>query len=67
MTVFIRIGPRPRPQSWGHAVIDWPDGTRRKGWLRSDEAMDYTAGAATPVAALGPDIATAAGGIFVIN
>lgn len=35
----------PRPHSWGHAVIDWPDGARREGWLRADDGMDYTADA----------------------
>ena len=35
--------PRPRPHSWGHAVIDWADGARRESWLRADDAMDYTA------------------------
>ena len=35
--------PRPHPYSWGHAVIDWPDGTTREGWLRAEDAMDYTA------------------------
>lgn len=34
--------PRPRPHTWGHAVVDWGDGTRREGWLRADDAMDYT-------------------------
>lgn len=38
-----RRAPRPRPHSWGHAVVDWPDGTRRESWLRADDAMDYTA------------------------
>ena len=38
-----RRAPRPRPHSWGHAVIDWADGTRRESWLRADDAMDYTA------------------------
>jgi short subunit dehydrogenase-like uncharacterized protein len=35
--------PRPRPYSWGHAVIDWSDGATREGWLRAEDAMDYTA------------------------
>lgn len=35
--------PRPRPYSWGHAVIEWSDGTTRESWLRADDAMDYTA------------------------
>ncbi|GAA4677480.1 saccharopine dehydrogenase family protein [Frondihabitans cladoniiphilus] len=35
--------PRPRPFSWGHAVVDWSDGTTREAWLRAEDAMDYTA------------------------
>lgn len=34
--------PAPRPHTWGHAVITWPEGARRQGWLRADDAMDYT-------------------------
>ena len=77
-------GPRPRQHSWGHALISWPDGTEREGWLRADDAMDFTAGVIaetaarlargegmpgsyTPAAAFGPDLATAAGGTFVIG
>ncbi|WPB88315.1 saccharopine dehydrogenase NADP-binding domain-containing protein [Streptomyces malaysiensis] len=76
--------PRPREHSWGHAVVEWADGTRREGWLRAGDGMDYTAdvtaavtelltrgvgipGAWTPAAALGPDLATAAGGTFVLD
>ncbi|MCC9176799.1 hypothetical protein [Arthrobacter sp. zg-Y750] len=44
-----RRAPRPRPHSWGHAVIDWADGTRRESWLRADDAMDYTADVLTAV------------------
>lgn len=70
--------PRPRPHSWGHAVVSWPDGTKQEGWLRADDAMDFTAdvlavvtarlvrleapaGAFTPAAAFGPEIAVEAG------
>ncbi|AOW87426.1 saccharopine dehydrogenase NADP-binding domain-containing protein [Streptomyces olivaceus] len=42
--------PRPRRHSWGHAVVTWPDGTRREGWLRADDGMDYTASVAAAVA-----------------
>ncbi len=80
----LKATPRPRRHSWGHAVVTWPDGTCREGWLRAEDAMDYTAdvaaetaarlargegkpGAHTPAAALGPDLATAAGGTFVID
>ncbi|MFD4787710.1 NAD(P)H-binding protein [Streptomyces sp. NPDC058459] len=82
--VKLKASPRPRRHSWGHAVIIWPDGTRREGWLRADDGMDYTAavatevatrlakgegrpGAFTPAAALGPDIAIAAGGTFLLD
>lgn len=75
--------PRPRAHSWGHAVAQWQDGTRRESWLRAGEdAMDFTAdavtavavglargsahpGAFTPVGALGPEVAVAAGGEFL--
>ncbi|MFF1280126.1 saccharopine dehydrogenase NADP-binding domain-containing protein [Streptomyces sp. NPDC058299] len=80
----LKAAPRPRQHSWGHAAITWPDGTRREGWLRADDGMDYTAavatevviqltkgegkpGAYTPAAALGPDIAIAAGGTFLLD
>ncbi|AGP55636.1 saccharopine dehydrogenase NADP-binding domain-containing protein [Streptomyces rapamycinicus] len=43
--------PRPRQHSWGHAVVTWPDGIRREGWLRADDGMDYTASVAAAVAA----------------
>jgi short subunit dehydrogenase-like uncharacterized protein len=35
--------PRPRPHSWGHAVVEWSDGRSAESWLRADDAMDYTA------------------------
>ncbi|KIZ16384.1 saccharopine dehydrogenase NADP-binding domain-containing protein [Streptomyces natalensis] len=77
-----KAAPRPRPHTWGHAVITWPDGTVREGWLRAGDAMDFTSavaaqtalrlaagkgrpGAHTPAAALGPDLAIAAGADFV--
>ena len=42
--------PRPREHTWGHAVVTWPDGTEREGWLRTGEAMDFTARVAAGVA-----------------
>jgi short subunit dehydrogenase-like uncharacterized protein len=39
----IKAAPRPRRHSWGHAVITWPDGTSREGWLRAGDGMDYSA------------------------
>lgn len=46
-----KAAPRPRKHSWGHAVVTWPDGTTREGWLRADDAMDFTAGVSAEVAA----------------
>ncbi|MYY04429.1 MULTISPECIES: saccharopine dehydrogenase NADP-binding domain-containing protein [unclassified Streptomyces] len=80
----MKAAPMPRRHSWGHAVITWPDGTSREGWLRAGDGMDYTAdvateaavrlvrgegrpGAHTPAAAFGPDLATAAGGDFILD
>ncbi|AZS89457.1 hypothetical protein ELQ87_38320 [Streptomyces griseoviridis] len=82
--VTVKAAPRPRRHSWGHAVVEWADGTRREGWLRADEAMDFTSGvtatvtalladgagrpgAWTPAGALGADIATKAGGAFLLD
>ncbi|WP_434445152.1 NAD(P)H-binding protein [Lentzea sp. E54] len=45
-----KAAPRPRTHSWGHAVVTWPDGTSREGWLRADEAMDFTSGTSAEVA-----------------
>lgn len=42
--------PRPRAHTWGHAVVTWPDGTEREGWLRAGDAMDFTAAVAAGVA-----------------
>lgn len=42
--------PRPREHSWGHAVVTWADGTTREGWLRTGDAMDFTANAAAEAA-----------------
>ncbi|MFD8540272.1 saccharopine dehydrogenase NADP-binding domain-containing protein [Streptomyces rubrogriseus] len=82
--VTAKAAPRPREHSWGHAVVEWADGTRREGWLRAGEGMDFTTdvtatvtallargagrpGAWTPAAALGADLATSAGGTFVLD
>ncbi|GAA2712178.1 hypothetical protein [Actinoplanes palleronii] len=40
--VQVTARPRPRQHSWGHAVIDWPDGTTREGWLRLGDAQEWT-------------------------
>ncbi|WP_309317495.1 saccharopine dehydrogenase NADP-binding domain-containing protein [Streptomyces salinarius] len=47
----MKESPAPRRHSWGHAVVDWADGTRREGWLRADDGMAYTASVAASVAA----------------
>ncbi|MDA5141385.1 saccharopine dehydrogenase NADP-binding domain-containing protein [Streptomyces sp. AD681] len=82
--VTAKAAPRPREHSWGHAVVEWADGSRREGWLRAGEGMDFTTevtvtvtellaggagapGAWTPAAALGADLATTAGGTFVLD
>ncbi|MFJ5840306.1 saccharopine dehydrogenase NADP-binding domain-containing protein [Streptomyces shenzhenensis] len=82
--VRVKAAPGPREHSWGHAVVEWADGTRREGWLRAGDGMDFTAevtaavtellvrgvgrpGAWTPAAALGPGLATTAGGTFVLD
>lgn len=41
---------RPRRSSWGRARIEWPSGRVREGWLRTGDAMAYTAAAVTEVA-----------------
>ncbi|MFJ9179315.1 hypothetical protein [Streptomyces sp. NPDC102360] len=45
-----KAAPRPRPHTWGHAVITWTDGTVREGWLRTGDAMDFTAAVAAQTA-----------------
>ena len=49
--VRTKAAPRPRTHSWGHAVVTWPDGTTREGWLRAGEAMDFTAATVAEAAA----------------
>lgn len=39
-------GPPAREHSYGHAVVEWADGTVREGWLRMGDAMDFTVGVA---------------------
>lgn len=41
---------RPRPFSWGHARAEWDDGTVHEAWLRTEDAMDFTAATAAEVA-----------------
>ncbi|GHG23363.1 MULTISPECIES: hypothetical protein [Amycolatopsis] len=46
-----KAAPRPRTHTWGHAVVTWPGGTTREGWLRAGEAMDFTAAVVAETAA----------------
>jgi short subunit dehydrogenase-like uncharacterized protein len=48
----LHISPRKRPReySWGHASIQWSDGTYQEGWLRTGEAMAFTAAVTATVA-----------------
>ncbi|AGL19065.1 saccharopine dehydrogenase NADP-binding domain-containing protein [Actinoplanes sp. N902-109] len=48
--VTMKATPRPRTHSWGHAVVTWPDGSSREGWLRTGDGMDFTADVATETA-----------------
>ena len=41
---------RPREYSWGHAYVQWPDGTDQQGWLRMGDAQAFTAMVAAKVA-----------------
>ena len=41
---------RPREHSWGHASVQWPDGTDQQGWLRTGEGHAFTAMVAATVA-----------------
>ncbi|MEV4051008.1 hypothetical protein AB0J55_07445 [Amycolatopsis sp. NPDC049688] len=49
--VRTKAAPRPRTHTWGHAVVTWPGGTTREGWLRAGEGMDFTAAVVAEVAA----------------
>lgn len=40
--VQLKAHERPREYSWGHASIQWPDGTTREGWLRLGDAQTFT-------------------------
>jgi short subunit dehydrogenase-like uncharacterized protein len=40
--VKLRARARPRPNSWGHARVQWADGTTQEGWLRVGDAQAYT-------------------------
>jgi hypothetical protein len=40
--VKLKARPRPRPHSWGHARVEWGDGTVQEGWLRVGDAQPFT-------------------------
>jgi short subunit dehydrogenase-like uncharacterized protein len=40
--VKLKARERPRPHSWGHARVEWADGTTREGWLRVGDAQVFT-------------------------
>jgi hypothetical protein len=40
--VRLKAHDRPREHSYGHAVIQWPDGTTREGWLQLGDAQAFT-------------------------
>lgn len=38
----VKAREQPREHSWGHARVEWPDGTVAEGWLRVGEATAFT-------------------------
>jgi short subunit dehydrogenase-like uncharacterized protein len=40
--VKVKAHKQPREHSWGHARLEWADGTVREGWLRVGEAQAFT-------------------------
>jgi short subunit dehydrogenase-like uncharacterized protein len=40
--VKMKAADRPRAHSWGHARLEWADGTVREGWLRVGDAQEFT-------------------------
>jgi len=40
--VKLKARERPRPHSWGHARVEWADGTTDEGWLRVGDAQAFT-------------------------
>jgi short subunit dehydrogenase-like uncharacterized protein len=47
--VKLKAGDQPREHSWGHAHLQWADGTTQEGWLRLGEAQAYTGAVAAEV------------------
>jgi short subunit dehydrogenase-like uncharacterized protein len=48
--VRTRARDRPREHSYGHARVEWADGTVREGWLRAGDAGTFTTSTAAVVA-----------------
>ncbi|CCH89145.1 protein of unknown function [Modestobacter italicus] len=48
--VPVRAAVRPRVHSWARARVSWRDGAERVGWLRAEDALDFTAAATAEVA-----------------
>ena len=45
----LRTGPAVGRNSWAHARVEWPSGAIRQGWLRTGEAMTFTASVAADI------------------
>jgi short subunit dehydrogenase-like uncharacterized protein len=41
--ITLKPGPMARKASWGHAIVEWPDGTAAEGWLRVSDGSVFTA------------------------
>jgi short subunit dehydrogenase-like uncharacterized protein len=48
--VKLKARARPRPYSWGHARVEWADGSTREGWLRVGDAQVFTGAVAAEIA-----------------
>src|SRR5450631_2940690 len=48
--VKLKARERPRPYSWGHARVEWADGTIEGGWLRVGDAQVFTGAVPAEVA-----------------
>ncbi len=49
-SVKLKARERPRPYSWGHARVEWADGTVQEGWLRVGDAQVFTGAVPAEVA-----------------
>jgi len=48
--VKLKARMRPRPYSWGHARVEWADGSTQEGWLRVGDAQLFTGAVPAEVA-----------------